>query len=118
MTAIAIALSRGSMSESTLGLRTVSRLSSVRVVVDDPAPAPDGDGDGDEPVQRIRRGVETSMLEDESVEWIRTVHLDFFTPFTLTHTSVQVGHTVLTYIIFEIGTHHFPTKRRDLFHFH
>jgi hypothetical protein len=124
MMAIVIALSRGSMSESTLGLRTVSRLSSVRVVVDDPAPAPDGDGDGDgrdfgdEPVQRIRRGVETSMLEDESVEWIRTVHLDFFTPFTLTHISVQVGHTVLTHIIFEIGTHHFPTKRRDLFHFH
>lgn len=87
MTAIVIASSRGSNSARRLGLRTVSRLSSFRFVVDDDdVPATDGDGDGDgrdfgdEPVQRIRRGVETSIsVEDGSVEWIRTVHLDFYT---------------------------------------
>lgn len=83
MTAIVIASSRGSTSARRLGLRTVSRFNSFRFVVDD-VPAIDGVGDGrdfgEEPVQRIRRGVETSMfVEDGSVEWIRTVHLDFCT---------------------------------------
>lgn len=86
-TAIVIASSRGSTSARRLGLRTVSRFSSFRFAEDDDVPAIDGDGDGrdfgDEPVQRIRRGVETSMfVEDGSVEWIRTVHLDFCTSFS------------------------------------
>lgn len=57
-TAIVTASSRGSTSARRLGLRTVSRPSSLRFVE-----VTDGHGEGrdfgDEPVQRIRRGVET-----------------------------------------------------------
>lgn len=116
MTAIVRASLRGSISARRLGLRTVSRFSSFRFVVDD-VPAADGYGEerdfGDEPVQRIRRGVETSMfVEDGSVGLIRTVHLDFYT--TLAYIS-PIPSTI-TYVIFKIGTHHFPPKRRNLFH--
>ena len=94
MTAIVIASSRGSTSESRLGLRTVSRFNSLSPVEDD-APAPvvsDGRDLGDEPVQRIRRGVETSMLEDGSVDWSRTVHLDFCSSLILEHTLHTMQH--------------------------
>ena len=84
MTAIVIASLRGRISARRLGLRTVSRFSSVRLLLlllDNENPAAEGDCEarvfGDEPVQRIKRGVETSMLLDRSVECIRTVHFDF-----------------------------------------
>lgn len=85
MTATVIGSSRGITVQRRLGLRTVSRLSSSSFVEDDPVTEGDGDGRdlGDEPVQRIRRGVEISMLaEDGSGEWIRTFHLDFCMSFT------------------------------------
>lgn len=83
MTAIVIASLRGRISARRLGLRTVSRFSSVRLLVllNNENSAAEGDCEarvfGDEPVQRIKRGVETSMLLDRSVECIRTVHFDF-----------------------------------------
>jgi hypothetical protein len=96
MTAIVITSLRGSTSARRLGLRTVSRFSSLSALVVDDVPAIDGDGDGrdfgEEPVQRIRWGVETSMfVEDESVEWIRTVHLDFCTiHISIFHTTQHI----------------------------
>lgn len=116
MTAIVSASLRGSNSARRLGLRTVSRFSSFRFVVDD-VPATDGYGEGrdfgDEPVQRIRRGVETSIfVEDGSVEWIRTVHLDFY----MILAYISLIPSMITYVIFKVGTYHLPPKRRDLFH--
>lgn len=76
---VGLLLSVGIDSCSILGLRTVSRSSSLMVVLSAPPAIAAGSEDdfGAEPVQRMSRDVYSSMLDDGSDDRIRTAHRDF-----------------------------------------